>query len=235
MPGADVPSLAETAGADEPIDLEAESARLAERKRFGEEMELRDGLIDEGDEGPAEIEGDEGEKPMKEHEVADDREDVSEIDPDPRSECSPFFPPDPTDELSELFELALAAPALAALVPEPPQEERSPDRYKRTVQREPQRRVIAVPSIRLPALFSRNRKNTEDLDWNMESLNDAELDLLCAVIEEDGGNGHGVHDPEKERLWKSEKSKGEDETEVLRARSKPLSELLDPRSAVLDA
>lgn len=42
----------------------------------------------------------------------------------------------------------------------------------------------------------------------MESLNDAELDLLCAVIEEDGGNGHGVHDPEKESVLASDLFQG---------------------------
>lgn len=70
--------------------------------------------------------------------------------------------------------------------------------------RKVRRQLIMAPEIRLPALSRRNRKNTVDLDWNMEHLNQEELKLLNSVIAEDGmeASKSVVHDPKKERLWK---------------------------------
>lgn len=70
--------------------------------------------------------------------------------------------------------------------------------------RKVRRQLIMAPDIRLPALSRRNRKNTVDLDWNMEHLNQEELKLLNSVIAEDGmeASKSVVHDPKKERLWK---------------------------------
>ena len=38
----------------------------------------------------------------------------------------------------------------------------------------------------------------DDLDWKMDDLNKAELDLLSSVLEEDGCDLGVVHDPKKE-------------------------------------
>ncbi|CAE7211333.1 rotA [Symbiodinium sp. CCMP2592] len=67
-------------------------------------------------------------------------------------------------------------------------------------------RIEILPPVRLPALTRRNRKNTDDLDWNMEDLNAEELTLLTSVIDEDEPSNSlqsVSHDPAKERLWKS--------------------------------
>lgn len=66
------------------------------------------------------------------------------------------------------------------------------------------KRLIIAPKVRLPPLSSLNRKNTGDLDWNMEHLNEAERELLTSVLAEDGirHSQSVVVNPKKERLWK---------------------------------
>lgn len=93
------------------------------------------------------------------------------------------------------------APAATALPPAPPGG--IPEKVPAQV-RKVRRQLIMAPEIRLPALSRRNRKNTVDLDWNMEHLNQEELKLLNSVIAEDGmeASKSVVHDPKKERLWK---------------------------------
>lgn len=66
------------------------------------------------------------------------------------------------------------------------------------------KRLIMAPKVRLPPLAALNRKNTGDLDWNMEHLNEAEMKLLTSVLAEDGVHHSQsvVVSPKKERLWK---------------------------------
>ncbi|CAJ1344811.1 unnamed protein product [Effrenium voratum] len=66
---------------------------------------------------------------------------------------------------------------------------------------------LVSPEIKLPPLWPLNRKDTPDLDWKVEDLNNAELDLLNSILDE--GNGKSgrserdvVYDTVKERLWK---------------------------------
>lgn len=119
----------------------------------------------------------------------------------------------PSPDRQERDEAEEAEPGMDASVDKPKAKPAKQSKSQKKAKRTPpvmpvpvKTRVELLPPVRLPALTRRNRKNTDDLDWNMEDLNAEELTLLTSVIDEDEPSSSlqsVSHDPAKERLWKS--------------------------------